>query len=91
MVSRILLSLADLALSLFNLCLLIYVILSWVRPASSRFTELVNRIVEPVITPVRRFLNAHWPRAWGVSGIDFSPLVLWILVGLVRRILYWLL
>ena len=91
MLSRILLSLVDLALSLFNLCLLIYVVLSWVRPASSRFTELINKVVEPVIAPVRRFLNAHIPAAWGVSGVDFSPIVLWILVGLVRRVLYWLL
>ena len=91
MLTRLLLSLVDFILSLFNLCLLIYVILSWVRPAANRFTELINRIVEPVLTPVRNFLRLHGPSSWSISGVDFSPVVLWILIGLVRVSLYWIL
>lgn len=80
----ILYRLIDLVLSLFDLALLIYVVLSWVRPAANRWTELLRRIVEPVLTPIRRFLVAKLPGRWMI--MDWSPVVAWLLIGIIRRV-----
>ena len=38
-----------LALWLFDVALLIYVAMSWLRPTANRWTELLRKIVEPVL------------------------------------------
>ena len=79
--------LCNAALSLFSLLLLAYVILSWMKPAANRWTVWINRIVEPVISPVRKFLNERLPQQVRSLGIDWSPLVLWLLIRLLRSVL----
>jgi len=81
----ILFRLLNAALSLFDLALFIYVILSWVHPAANRWTELLRRIVEPVLTPIRRFLVSRLPGQWMM--MDWSPVVAWILISVLRRVL----
>jgi uncharacterized protein YggT (Ycf19 family) len=70
---------------LFDVCLLLYVLLSWLKPAANRWTELLKRIVEPVLTPIRRVLVAKLPARWQI--FDWSPVVAWLLVELVSRLL----
>lgn len=82
---RLIYTLLSWALSLYELALLVYVILSWVRPAANRWTELLRSIVEPVLRPIRRFLMAKLPARWQI--IDWSVAVAWLLLGLLRRIL----
>ena len=41
-----------LALWLFDVALLIYVAMSWLRPTANRWTELLRKIVEPVLNPI---------------------------------------
>lgn len=72
-------------ISLYELVLLVYVILSWVRPAANQFTEIIRRLVEPALMPIRRILSAHLPMRW--QFIDWSVLVLWLLIGVAQRIL----
>ncbi len=58
----------------------IWSVLSWVAPPYNPFRELLDRIVEPLIAPIRRILPMTGP-------VDFSPLVLIVLIVLAARIL----
>ena len=74
-----------LALWLFDVALLIYVAMSWLRPTANRWTELLRKIVEPVLNPIRRILVEKLPPRWQI--FDWAPLVTWLLVELVRYLL----
>lgn len=74
-----------LALWLFDVALLIYVAMSWLRPTANRWTELLRKIVEPVLNPIRRILVEKLPPRCQI--FDWSPLVAWLLVELVRYLL----
>ncbi len=58
----------------------IWSVLSWVAPPYNPIRELLDRIVEPLVTPIRRILPMSGP-------VDFSPLVLIVLIVLAARIL----
>jgi YggT family protein len=67
-------------LQIFWFCMLIYALVSWVPSLQGRWSYYLARIVEPVLTPVRRIIPP-------VGGLDLSFLVVIILVGwLVRAI-----
>jgi len=56
----------------FMLVLLVRVAFSWVSPRPTNpVSRFAFRVTEPVLAPVRRRLPP-------VSGIDLSPLVLWL-------------
>jgi YggT family protein len=82
---RLIMGLIDVVFNLFNILLLIYVLLSWIRPVQNKWTELVRSLVEPVLTPVRRFLQKNVPNLMGT--FDWSPVALWLLISLIRQIL----
>ena len=82
---RLIMGLIDVVFNLFNILLLIYVLLSWIHPVQNKWTELVRSLVEPVLTPVRRFLQKNVPNLMGT--FDWSPVALWLLVSLIRQIL----
>ncbi len=74
-----------LAMWLFDVALLLYVLLSWLRPAANRWTELLRRVVEPVLTPIRRVLVEKLPARWQI--FDWSPVVAWLLVEIIGWLL----
>ena len=82
---RLIMGLIDVVFNLFNILLLIYVLLSWIHPVQNKWTELVRSLVEPVLTPVRRFLQKNVPNLMGT--FDWSPVALWLLISLIRQIL----
>jgi YggT family protein len=43
--------------------------------------QIVYRLTEPLLGPIRRLL----PPA---AGLDFSPMILWLLAAVVRRVLF---
>jgi YggT family protein len=66
---------------LYKLVIIAAVVLSWIRvdpyhPA----VQFINRITQPVFEKIREVLPSF-------NGIDFSPLVAFLLVYLVERIL----
>ena len=71
--------------SVFSLILLAYVILSFVRPRPNWFTEALNRLVDTVLNPIRRFLRARLPVQMQI--LDWSPLVVYLLMRLVLLVL----
>ena len=72
-------------IELYKLALLAYVVLSWLRIPSNRWTVLLQRIVEPVVSPVRRFLRARLPMQWQM--FDWSVLVVYLLIGVAQSFL----
>jgi len=72
----------------FYIILLGRVIFSWV-PISSRSPALVElrsfcyRVTDPLLQPIRRLLAPYQRN----SPVDFSPLVLIVLLSIVERIL----
>lgn len=65
--------LMQLAVSGFTALLIVYAILSWVPGASSMLLDLVQRLAEPLVRPLRRFVPL-------VGGVDLSPLVAIVLL-----------
>ena len=82
---RLIIALLDVVLNLLNILLLAYVLLSWIAPAQNKWTSLVRGIVEPILAPVRRFLQKNVPSLMGM--FDWSPVAVWLLISLVRQIL----
>ena len=71
-------SLLDLTLQFFTVCLLIYVVLSWVAPdVRNPAVQLLARVCEPVLKPVRRVLPP-------LGGLDLSPLLVLIALQALR-------
>lgn len=57
------------------------VLVSWVDPAGSgRIARILIEMSEPILGPVRRILPS-------TAGIDFSPIVVMILLQVLRRFL----
>jgi YggT family protein len=65
--------LLQLAVSGLTALLIVYAILSWVPSASSMLHDLVERLAEPLVRPLRRFVPL-------VGGVDLSPLVAIVLL-----------
>ncbi len=70
----------DLLANLLTILIVIWVIVSWVLPPYHPLREALDRIVDPMLAPIRRVLPATGP-------IDFSPMILLILVVLLSRVL----
>lgn len=70
-----------LLVKIYFFALLAMIILSWVAPGSANpAVYLLHQITEPVMGPVRRMLPA-------MGGIDFSPIVLFILINVIQIVL----
>ena len=72
-------------LSLLNTALLVYCILSFVAPNSS-IMDAVRPYADMILDPFRQLIYSIFPGARN-TGVDFSPMVLYVLIGLVRRML----
>ena len=79
----------DTVISMFSLALIVYVVLSWLNITRNKWTELLTTVVEVVLNPIRTVLNAHLPTRW--RSLDWSPVAAFLLIGLVRSLLKWVL
>jgi YggT family protein len=84
----IILQLLDLALTLYFYAVFAWVILSWIRVSGThplgRLQTFLDRIIYPVILPIRRVLP---PIRLGGGALDLSPIVLLVGVDLLRRLI----
>ena len=60
--------------------LFLHVILSMFMPADKPLRIGIARIVDPILTPIRRFIKPF-------NGIDFSPVVAILAVNLIETLL----
>lgn len=60
--------------------LIIRVVLSWTQPqGGGGLTAFVYQMTEPILAPIRRMLPPS-------SGIDWSPLIVMLLLGVIVRV-----
>ena len=76
----ILVQLISMMTNLLIILIFIWVVLSWILPPYHPIREALDRIVEPLLTPIRRVVPL-------VGMMDFSPMILMILIELISRIL----
>lgn len=83
MMGALLCSLLDLA----SWAVLIWVVLSWIPTQEGHplrnAKDFFDRILHPVIRPIRSFLP---PLRVGAVGVDLSPVVLFVIISVLRRI-----
>lgn len=72
-------------LSLYQLLLIAYVVISLLKIPANRWTELLRSVVEPVLGHVRRLVNKYLPERFQV--FDWSPVVLFLVIELVKILL----
>ena len=81
MISNLIIILAD----IIFLVLIIRAVLSWVTVASLQpVARFFNMITDPLLAPIRRIMRP-------AGGLDFSPILLMLLVWLVENALLFLL
>jgi len=72
---------------IFEIVLLVNIILSWFihsipNMAVRNIYLLTSQIVDPLLDPIRRFLRPYM----GGMPFDISPIVLWMLLGVLSRL-----
>jgi YggT family protein len=75
-----LVQLIGLITNIFVLLIFAWAILTWIMPPYHPVREALDRIMEPMLAPIRRVV----PMA---GMMDFSPLILMVLVELISRVL----
>jgi len=76
----ILIQLIDLCAGLLTILVVIHAILSWFMPPYHPVRAAIDRLVEPMLTPIRRFVP--------LAGMfDFSPLIFILLVQFISQVL----
>jgi len=75
----LIIALVSVTTQVLSLLLLVYVILSFFMSPFHPIREAIGRILNPLLVPIRNLLPQ-------TGMIDFSPLVLWILLDLLRRV-----
>ena len=73
------------AFSLYELGLVAYIICSWIAHPTAHAVRLwLARWYEPLLVPIRRLVPA--PR-FGYTAIDFSPVILFIALALLKSLI----
>jgi YggT family protein len=75
-----LISLVDFIFKLFILLLIVHVVLSYFMSPFHPIRERVDRIVEPMLRPIRKLIPS-------VGMFDFSPLILMLLAQVINLII----
>ena len=65
------------------LLIFVWAILSWILPPYQPVREALDRIMEPLLAPIHRVV----PLA---GMIDFSPMILMILIEIISRVLIYI-
>jgi YggT family protein len=70
------------AIDVYSLVLVVRILLSWAPEGwrANVFCEFLHAITEPVLKPFRRLLKP-------IGGMDFSPILLFILLAVVEHLL----
>lgn len=66
--------------NLLTLLVIVSVILSWFMSPYHPLREALDRLVDPMLMPIRRFVPP-------LGGLDFSPMILILLIELVAWLL----
>jgi YggT family protein len=82
--------LIDNILNIYRLILTIWIIMGWLlafdiinrhQPLVRNLMFYMSRLIEPVLTKIRQFIPA-------LGGIDLSAIILFLLINLIKNILF---
>jgi uncharacterized protein (TIGR00251 family) len=73
--------LISLVANILTILIFVWVIASWILAPYHPVREALDRIVEPLLAPIRRLIPQTGP-------VDFSPMILIILIFLLEQVLY---
>jgi len=76
----ILAQLISITANVLTILIFVWVIASWILVPYHPIREALDRVVEPLLAPIRRVMPA-------TGQIDFSPMVLIIVIALATRVL----
>jgi YggT family protein len=77
---NILITIINTTVNVLSILILIYSFLSFLLSPFHPIRQTLSQVVEPMLTPIRRVVPA-------VGGLDFSPLILMVLIQVVGSIL----
>ncbi|HEY4718608.1 MAG TPA: YggT family protein [Anaerolineales bacterium] len=66
-------------INLLTILVILYVVLSYLLSPYHPVREAVDKVVEPMLAPIRRIMPF-------TGGVDFSPVVLILIIQLVGRL-----
>lgn len=69
----------DYAITFLLVVIFARVVLSWIRIPHNQITNLIYQITEPILGPLRRRLPVKF-------GLDFSPMILLLILVVIRII-----
>ncbi len=69
-----------LLINLLTLLIVVHVVLTYFLSPFHPFREAIDRLVEPMLMPIRRFMP-------NMGGLDFSPIVLILIIQVVGGLL----
>lgn len=71
--------------NILNIIIIIRVLLSWLAPYTHNdFTDVIYAVSEPILRPFRMIFPM------GYSRIDISPILAYLALNLIRRLLFWI-
>lgn len=75
-------------LDLIDLVIVVYCVFSWFMPRNTTIMQILTRIVDPILTPIRSML-------WRIGalrsiGLDLAPFVAILLMSVLKRVIYML-
>jgi YggT family protein len=73
--------LISLVANILTILVFVWVVASWVLAPYHPVRGALDRIVEPLLAPIRRLIPQTGP-------VDFSPMILIILIFLLEQVLY---
>ena len=77
----------DKVLTVYIWIIIAAAVISWVTPNPyNPIVQLLRRLTEPVLTPLRQLLPP-----WRTFGLDFSPMIVILLIQWVVRPILWML
>ena len=77
----VLVTFIQMLVTLFWLLLIARVVLSWTNPmGGGGLTAFIYQATEPILAPIRRILPP-------TSGVDWSPLIAMLLLGVILRVI----
>lgn len=79
------LNIIDFLLRIYMLIVAAVIIIRLLGITPNKWTNLIDRLTEPLLSPIRAQLNKHLPESF--RQIDLSPMVLMLLIWFVREII----
>ena len=77
---------------IYTYIIIVRAIISWVQPNPyNPIVQLLYKLTEPVLFPIRKWLAKYMGKYIGNIGIDFSPIIAFVLLHMLMWLVIWIL